>query len=79
MSAWSDGLVGLLEKHVRKGDLLLVTGQNRTRKYARDGQDHYATEVVMGPNDHLKFLDATGRDKGDSHPTAIEPDEEGRC
>ena len=27
VTAWGDGLVGILEKHVKKGDLILVTGQ----------------------------------------------------
>ena len=76
VTAWGDGLVGILEKTVRKGDLILVTGQNRTRKYAKDGADHYATEVVMGPHDQVKFLDAKGKDKGDGHPAATETDEE---
>jgi len=31
--AWGDGLVGLIEKHLQKGDLILVTGSNRTRDY----------------------------------------------
>lgn len=76
VTAWGDGLVGLLEKHVRKGDLILVTGQNRTRKYTKDGVDHSATEVVMGPNDQVKFLDVKGKAKGDGHPPAVEADEE---
>ena len=76
VTAWGDGLVGILEKHVHKGDLILVTGHNRTRKYAKDGQDHYATEVVMGPNDQVKLLDVKGKDGGDGHPQAVESDEE---
>ena len=30
----------------------------------------------MGPNDQVKFLDVRGKDKGDGHPQATEPDEE---
>ena len=76
VTAWGDGLVGLLEKHVHKGDLILVTDQNRTRKYTKDGADHYATEVVMGPNDQVKFLDVKGKAKGDGHPPATETDDD---
>ncbi len=75
VTAWGDGLVGVLEKHAHKGDLILVTGQNRTRKYAKDGQDHYVTEVVMGPSDQVRFLDMKGEDKGDGHPPATEADD----
>ena len=35
VTAWGDGLVGLLEKHVHKGDRILVTGQNRTASTLR--------------------------------------------
>ena len=76
VTAWGDGLVGILEKHVHKGDLILVTGQNRTRKYTKDGVDHYPTEVIMGPNDQVKFLDVKGKDKGDGHLPATETGDE---
>ena len=76
VTAWGDGLVGILEKHVRKGDLILVTGQTRTRKYTKDGVDHYATEIVVGPYDKLRFLDVKGKDKGDGHQPATEIDDE---
>ncbi len=76
VAAWGDGLVAILEKHVRKGDLILVTGQNRTRKYTKDGVDHYATEVVVGPYDKLRFLNVRGKEIGDGHPPATETDDE---
>ena len=62
VAAWGDGLVGLIEKHLQKGDAILVTGENRTRKWEKDGQTQYSTEVVMGPNDTLRFVQVKGFD-----------------
>lgn len=58
--AWGDGLTKLIEKHLHKGDAILVTGENRTRKWEKDGQTHYSTEVVMGPNDTVRFVSVKG-------------------
>jgi len=73
VSAWGEGLVKLIEERLHKGDLILVTGQNRTRPWEKNGQKHYSTEVVMGPNDTLKFLDVKKAEDG-GHPPATEPD-----
>ena len=66
--AWGDGLVGVIEKHLHKGDAVLATGQNRTRKWEKDRVTHYTTEVVMGPRDTLKFVDVQREDKGEDQP-----------
>ena len=58
--AWGDSLVAMIEKRLRKGDAILVTGENRTRKWEKEGQTHYSTEVVMGPNDTLRFVSVKG-------------------
>ena len=73
--AWGDGLVGIIERKLHKGDLILVSGQNRTRKWEKDGATHYRTEVVMGPQHELKFLDVRGEDKGEGHPPGDDLDE----
>lgn len=39
-------LVDVISKYVHKGDLLLVEGMLRTRKWEKDGQTNYVTEVV---------------------------------
>ena len=39
MIAWGDGLVGVIEKQLHKGDAVLVTGQNKTRKWG-EGRRH---------------------------------------
>lgn len=40
-------------KYLKKGSWLHVRGHNRTHKYDKDGQTHYATEVVC---DRLDFI-----------------------
>lgn len=47
VSVFADQLVGVIEKYVKKGDLLAVEGKLQTRKYEKDGRDHYTTEIVL--------------------------------
>jgi len=46
VTVWGEGTIKHLEKHGKKGALIDVLGQNRTRKWTKDGTDHYATEIV---------------------------------
>jgi single-strand DNA-binding protein len=36
----------IVGEYVRKGSKIFVEGKLQTRKYTKDGQDHYTTEVV---------------------------------
>ena len=48
VSVWGDGLVGVVDRFVKKGDLIYVEGKFSTRKWKdKDGQDRYSTEVVI--------------------------------
>ncbi|TXH52779.1 MAG: single-stranded DNA-binding protein, partial [Desulfurellales bacterium] len=63
---WVDGLVGVIEKYVKKGALLHIEAQLETRKYEKDGRDVYTTEVVLRPfNSALNILDG-GKNSGSS-------------
>ena len=45
----SDGLVGVVERYLRKGSKIYIEGQLRTRKWQdKDGNDRYSTEVSVG-------------------------------
>lgn len=45
----SDGLIGVVERFLRKGSKLFVQGQLRTRKWQdQSGADRYSTEIVVG-------------------------------
>lgn len=37
----------IIEEYVSKGSPVFLTGALRTRKFEKDGQDHYATEVII--------------------------------
>ena len=41
-------------QYLRKGSLVYIEGSLRTRKYEKDGVDHYATEVKA---DQMRMLD----------------------
>lgn len=44
---WNEHLVKIVQQYLHKGDKVYLEGQLQTRKYAKDGKDHYATEVVL--------------------------------
>ena len=75
--------VDLLEQHGRKGRRVFVSGRLQTRKWTdRDGNDHYATEILIPPNGELLFLDRRddtapqGSDPAAAPPPSAPPSEE---
>lgn len=60
LAVFGDGLVGVVERYVKKGSKLYIEGKLQTRKWQdRDGNDKYTTEVVLqGPNCVLTMLDS---------------------
>ena len=59
-----EGLVGVVERYVKKGSKLYIEGQLVTDKWQdQSGNDRYSTKVkVAGPNSNLTMLD--GRSGG---------------
>ncbi len=59
ISVNSEGLVGVVERFLKKGSKVYIEGQLRTRKWQdRDNNDRYTTEVVLaGMNGQLVMLD----------------------
>jgi single-strand DNA-binding protein len=47
VTIFQDGLVGFVEKYLKKGDKVYLEGQLETRKYQKDGRDVYSTEVAL--------------------------------
>ncbi len=45
---FSEGLVGVIERYVKKGSKLYIEGQLQTRKWQdQSGQDRYTSEIVL--------------------------------
>ncbi|TIX49657.1 single-stranded DNA-binding protein [Alteraurantiacibacter aquimixticola] len=59
VAIFSEGLVGVVERFLRKGSKVYVEGQLQTRKWQdQSGNDRYSTEVVIrGLNGTLTMLD----------------------
>ncbi|MBK5264319.1 MAG: single-stranded DNA-binding protein [Alphaproteobacteria bacterium] len=64
VAIFSEGLVGVAERFLRKGSKVYIEGQLRTRKWQdQSGADRYTTEVVLqGFDAKLVMLD--GREGG---------------
>lgn len=60
IAVFNDGLVGVIERYVKKGSKLYIEGKLQTRKWTdRDGNDKYTTEVVLqGYGGTLTMLDS---------------------
>lgn len=64
---WTDALIGVIERYVKKGSKLYVEGKYQTRKYQdASGNDRYSTEVVIqGFGGSIQLLgDAKGSSEG---------------
>lgn len=64
-----DGLIGVVERYLRKGSKVYVEGQLRTRKWQdRDGHDKFTTEIVIaGMAGSLTMLDGPRDGEGGSN------------
>ncbi len=62
VAIFSEGLVGVVERYLKKGAKVYIEGQLQTRKWQdQQGQDKYSTEVVIrGLNGSLTMLDGAG-------------------
>ncbi len=61
---FNEGLCRIAEQYLKKGSKVYLEGQLQTRKWEKEGQDHYSTEVVLqGFNSTLTMLDSR---EGDS-------------
>lgn len=49
---WGNGMAGIVERFVKKGDLILIEGKIETRKWQdQSGNDRYSTEIVLSGMD----------------------------
>lgn len=56
-------LAEIVAEYVRKGSKLYIEGSLRTRSYEKEGQKHYATEIVAN---EMQMLDSRGAGAGNS-------------
>ena len=66
VAIFSEGLVNVAERYLRKGSKVFVEGQLQTRKWQdQSGSDRYSTEIVLrGFNGTLTMLDGRGEGGG---------------
>ncbi|KHL24488.1 single-stranded DNA-binding protein [Croceibacterium mercuriale] len=66
VAIFSEGLVNVAERFLRKGSKVFVEGQLQTRKWQdQSGADRYSTEIVLrGFNGTLTMLDGPGGAQG---------------
>ncbi len=66
VAVFSEGLVGVVERFLRKGSKVYIEGKLQTRKWQdAQGQDRYSTEVVLqGFDAKLVMLDGPGGGQG---------------
>jgi len=72
---WNDGLVGVVERFLKKGSKVYIEGQLQTRKWQdQSGADRYSTEVVLqGYGGTLAMLDGAGGSGGERQQQSQEP------
>jgi single-strand DNA-binding protein len=71
---FNDGLVGVVERYLRKGSRVILEGSLQTRSYtAKDGQDRSVTEVVVGMRGEITMLDARENDSRSKSETSKKP------
>ena len=56
-SVRQNGLAGVVEQYVKKGNKVYVEGKLRTREYEKDGQKKYLTELLV---DNMELLTPKG-------------------
>ncbi|MEO1969389.1 MAG: single-stranded DNA-binding protein [Sphingomonadaceae bacterium] len=66
VAIFSEGLIGVVERFLKKGSKVYIEGQLQTRKWQdQNGQDRYSTEVVLrGLNGTLTMLDGASGGSG---------------
>lgn len=66
VAIFSEGLVSVVERYLKKGSKVFVEGKLQTRKWQdQNGQDRYSTEIVIqGLGGTLTMLDGAGGGSG---------------
>ena len=80
VAIFNEGLVGVVERYLKKGSKVYVEGQLETRKWQdQQGNDRYSTEVALRPfRSELHMLDgkaggSAGDDRGNGYGAGGSP------
>lgn len=66
---WNEGVVGIVERFLKKGDRVFVEGQLETRKWTdNSGVEKYATEIVLRFNAKIILLTPQAGQRDNSGP-----------
>ena len=69
ISVFNEALAEIAERYLKKGAKVYVEGQLETRSWTKDGQNHYATDVVLRPyNGTITMLDKAEPDRPAEQP-----------
>lgn len=60
---WNDRLIDIVADYAEKGSLLFVEGELSIRKYQKDGQDRYVTEITVGYDGAIEILKGVQTDE----------------
>ena len=71
VAIFSDGLVNVVERYLKKGSKVFVEGKLQTRKWQdQNGNDRYSTEIVLqGFGGTLTMLDGPNGQSGQGQPS----------
>lgn len=70
VSVFGDGLVSVIENYLKKGSKVYIEGKIQTSKFEKDGQTHYATQIVLqGFDSKLVMLDNRNSGEGAGAPS----------
>ena len=79
ISIWNEALGEVASKYLKKGSQVYLEGKLETRSWDKDGQTHYATEVVLRPfNSDLQMLGSAPDRPVDAKPRAAHREPGGR-
>jgi single-strand DNA-binding protein len=53
-------LAEICGQYIKKGSMIYICGKLKTRKYEKDGQTHYSTEIIFNEMQMLDSRDKTG-------------------
>lgn len=63
---WDDKLIDVIERRAKRGSLVAVEGQVRTRRWQKEGREVFTTEIVLDRfNSRLQIL-ANARSQGET-------------